>query len=81
MTEQNRGPAEAIKGAVEGAKGKAKEVFGTAAGRDDLVREAQVQQDKAQAEREAAQKEAEAQRARSQAGIEEQRQQADQSDT
>jgi hypothetical protein len=35
----NSGPEEAIKGVVEGAKGKAKEAVGTVTGRDDLVRE------------------------------------------
>ena len=32
----NSGPAEAVKGVVEGAKGKVKEAVGTVAGRDDL---------------------------------------------
>ena len=35
----NSGPAEAIKGVVEDAKGKAKEAVGTVAGRNDLVEE------------------------------------------
>ena len=39
MTEKNSGPEEAIKGVVEGVKGKAKEVIGAVAGRDDLYRE------------------------------------------
>ena len=33
----NSGPAEAIKGVVEDAKGKAKEAVGTVAGRNYLV--------------------------------------------
>ena len=39
MTEKNSGPEEAIKGVVEGAKGKAKEVIGAVAGRahDDVA--------------------------------------------
>jgi uncharacterized protein YjbJ (UPF0337 family) len=56
----NSGPEEAIKGVVEGVKGKAKEVIGAVAGRDDLYREGQAQQDKADAQRDAAKKEAEA---------------------
>src|SRR6478609_9569801 len=67
MTEKNSGPEEAIKGVVEGAKGKAKEVIGAVAGRDDLYREGQAQQDKADAQRNAAQKEAEAEAARADA--------------
>src|SRR5581483_6117185 len=41
---KNSGPEEAIKGVVEGVKGKAKEAVGTVAGRNDLVREGQAQQ-------------------------------------
>ena len=47
---QNTGPEEAVRGVVEGVKGKAKEVIGTVTGRDDLVREGQAQQDKADAQ-------------------------------
>ena len=60
MSEKNSGPEEAVKGVVEGVKGKAKEVAGPVAGRDDLYREGKAQQDKADAQRNAAQKEAEA---------------------
>ena len=73
MTEKNSGPEEAIKGVVEGAKGKAKEVIGAVAGRDDLYREGQAQQDKADAQRNAAQKEAEAEAARAAAKTAEKR--------
>ncbi len=52
MGDQNSGPEEALKGVVEGVKGKAKEVGGTVAGRDDVVREGKAQQDKADAQRE-----------------------------
>ena len=76
MTEKNSGPEEAIKGVVEGAKGKAKEVIGAVAGRDDLYREGRAQQDKADAQRNAAQKEAEA--ARAAAKTAEKRQEAEQ---
>src|SRR6185312_4778266 len=66
MTEKNSGPEEAIKGVVEGAKGKAKEVIGAVAGRDDPYREGQ------------AQKEAEAEAARAAAKTAEKRQEAEQ---
>lgn len=72
------GPEEAIAGVVEGVKGKVKEVAGAVAGRDDLRREGQAQQDKADAQREAAQKEAEAESARKAADINEARQKAEQ---
>jgi uncharacterized protein YjbJ (UPF0337 family) len=76
MSDHNSGPQEAIRGVVEDVKGKAKETIGTVAGRDDLVREGQAQQDKAEAQREAAQKEAEAEKARANAKIDEERQRA-----
>jgi uncharacterized protein YjbJ (UPF0337 family) len=78
MSEKNTGPEEAIKGVVEGAKGKAKEVAGAFAGRDDLYREGQAQQDKADAQRNAAKKEAEAESARAAAKTAEKRQEAEQ---
>jgi uncharacterized protein YjbJ (UPF0337 family) len=78
MSSNNSGPEEAIKGVVEGAKGKAKEVLGAVAGRDDIYREGQAQQDKADAQRNAAEKEAEAESARAAAKVAEKRQQAEQ---
>jgi uncharacterized protein YjbJ (UPF0337 family) len=54
MSEKNSGPEEAVKGVVEGVEGKAKEVVGAVAGRDDLYREGQAQQDKAETQRNAA---------------------------
>lgn len=78
MSEKNSGPEEAVKGVVEGVKGKAKEVIGAVAGRDDLYREGQAQQDKADAQRNAAQKEAEAEAARGAAEVAEKKQQAEQ---
>jgi uncharacterized protein YjbJ (UPF0337 family) len=72
------GPGEAIKGVVEGVKGKAKEAAGTVTGRDDLVREGKAQQDKAEAQRDAAKKEAQAEAARGGAKATEQRQKANQ---
>lgn len=68
---RNSGPQEAIRGVVEDAKGKAKEVIGTVTGREDLTREGQAQQDKADAQRDAAKKEAEAERARANAKVDE----------
>ncbi|MDH6247576.1 CsbD family protein [Mycobacterium sp. OTB74] len=75
---KNTGPEEAVRGVVEGVKGKAKEVIGTVAGRDDLVREGQAQGDKADAQRDAAKKEAEADAARTGARLAEERQRAEQ---
>ena len=60
------GPHEAVEGVVEGVKGKAKEVIGAAAGRDDVKRQGEAQQDKGAAQRDAAEKEAEAESARDQ---------------
>jgi uncharacterized protein YjbJ (UPF0337 family) len=76
--EHDSGPEEAVKGVVEGAKGKAKEVAGAVAGRDDLQREGRAQQDKGDAQREAAKKEAEAEAARAAAKANEERQRAEQ---
>jgi uncharacterized protein YjbJ (UPF0337 family) len=65
-------------GVVEDAKGKAKEAVGAVAGRDDLTREGQAQQDKAEAQRDAAKKEAEAEAARGGAEAAEERQKKNQ---
>ncbi|GAB3026516.1 microaggregate-binding protein 1 [Mycobacterium bourgelatii] len=72
------GPQEGVEGVVEGVKGKAKEVIGAVAGRDDVKREGQAQQDKADAQRDAAKKEAEAEAARGGADAAEERQKANQ---
>lgn len=72
------GPAEGIRGVVEGVKGKAKEAVGAVAGRDDLAREGQAQQDKADAQRDAAKNEAKAEAARKGAEAAEERQKANQ---
>ncbi len=80
MSDQNSGPQEAVKGVVEGAKGKAKEVAGAVLGRDDLYKEGQAQQDKAEAQRNAAQKEAEADSARAAADVAEDRERKEQQD-
>jgi uncharacterized protein YjbJ (UPF0337 family) len=78
MGEHNSGPEEAVKGVVEGVKGKAKEVLGALTGRDDVQREGKAQQDKADSQRDAAKKEAEAESARSAAKVNEARQKAEQ---
>ena len=78
MGEHNSGPEEAVKGVVEGVKGKAKEVGGALVGRDDLQREGQAQQDKADAQRDAAKREAEADAARGGARAAEERQKQNQ---
>jgi uncharacterized protein YjbJ (UPF0337 family) len=78
MGDNNSGPEEAIKGVVEGVKGKAKEVTGAVTGRDDLYNEGKAQQDKADAQRNAAQKEAEAEAARAAAKTAGKRQEAEQ---
>ncbi|QLL05396.1 CsbD family protein [Mycobacterium vicinigordonae] len=75
---EKSGPQEGIEGVVEGVKGKAKEVIGAVTGRDDVKREGQAQQDKADAQRDAAKKEAEAEAARGGAEAAEQRQKANQ---
>lgn len=72
------GPQEGVEGVVEGVKGKAKEVIGAVTGRDDVKREGQAQQDKADAQRDAAKKEAEAESARGGAAAAEERQKANQ---
>jgi uncharacterized protein YjbJ (UPF0337 family) len=78
MGDQKSGPQEAVEGAVEGVKGKAKEVGGAVIGHDDLVEEGQAQQDKADAQRDAGKKEAEAESARAGAKAAEERQKENQ---
>ena len=78
MGDNKSGPEEAVKGVVEGVKGKAKEAVGAVAGRDDLKQEGQAQQDKADAQRDAAKKEAEAESARGGAKAAEERQKKNQ---
>ena len=67
-----------VEEAVEGVKGKAKEVIGKVTDREDLHREGKAQQDKADAQREAAKKEAEAESARAAAKANEAREAAEQ---
>ena len=60
---KDSGPESAAKGVVEDVKGKVKEAAGALSGRDELRREGQAQQEKAEAQREVATKEAEAEKA------------------
>ena len=76
VSDKDTGPEAAVKGVVEGASGKAKEVVGSVLGRDDLKHEGQAQQDKADAERDVAKKEAEAEAARAAASAAETREEA-----
>ena len=75
---ERSGTEEAVKGAVEGAKGKTKEVVGKVTDRDDLRREGQAQQDKAHGQHDAGKKEAEAESARGAAKANEKREAAEQ---
>lgn len=72
------GPEAGAKGVVEGIKGKAKEAVGAITDKDDLKREGQAQQDKADSQREVAGKEAEAEKARAEAKAHEADQRANQ---
>ena len=79
MSEHEKtGAREGLEGVVEGAKGKAKEVAGAAAGDESLRREGRAQQDRADSQREAARKEAEAEKERSKAAVHEERERAHQ---
>jgi uncharacterized protein YjbJ (UPF0337 family) len=74
MANKETGPAAAVKGVVEGVKGKGKEVAGAVVGDDELLREGRAQRDKAAAQREVAAHEARAEVARARADNEEARQ-------
>ena len=78
MPERDSGPESAAKGVVEGVKGKVKEAAGVLSGNEELEREGEAQQAKADAEREVAQKEAEADKARAEATAHEAEQRANQ---
>ena len=69
--EKDTGPEAGAKGVIEGAKGKVKEVAGALTGKDELKREGEAQQAKADSQREVATKEAEAEKARAQAAVHE----------
>jgi uncharacterized protein YjbJ (UPF0337 family) len=67
MANKDTGPEAAAKGVVEDVKGKLKEAAGALTGKEELRREGEAQQDKAEAKREVARKEAEADKARAEA--------------
>jgi uncharacterized protein YjbJ (UPF0337 family) len=69
--EKDSGPESAAKGVVEDVKGKVKEAAGALSGREELRREGEAQQEKAEAQRDVAAKEAEAEKARAVAGARE----------
>ena len=58
------GPQAAAEGVVEDVKGRAKEAVGSVIGNDEMKREGEAQQRKADAERDVAEHEAKAERAR-----------------
>ncbi len=72
------GPEAGITGVVEDVKGKAKEAAGAVVGNDDLQREGEAQQSKAEAQRDVAKHEAEAEKARAEADAQEAQQRANQ---
>jgi uncharacterized protein YjbJ (UPF0337 family) len=76
--DRKSGPQEAIRGIIEGPIGIAKQLIGSVFGRNDLVREGQAQEDKADAQRNAAKKEAAAESARASAKGAEQRERSHQ---
>lgn len=67
MPEQKSGPEAGAKGIVEQVKGKAKEAIGSLTDHDDLKREGQAQQEKADAQQDVARQEAKAEKARAEA--------------
>jgi len=71
MSEKDTGPEAAAKSVAEDVKGKVKEAAGALTGKDDLKREGEAQQAKADAQRDVAAKEAEAEKARAEASMHE----------
>ena len=78
MVDTKSGPIEFVRGVVEDALGRAKQVIGIIIGHNDLINQGKAQQDKAEAQRNAGRKEAEAEKARGKAKAEEARQRAEQ---
>jgi len=72
------GPEAGAKGIVEDVKGKAKDAIGNLTGNEDLEREGEAQQAKADAQRDVAAKEGEAEKARAEAKAQEAQQRANQ---
>jgi len=79
MADNESGPEAGVKGIVEGVKGKAKEAVGAVTGNDEMQREGEAQQKKADAQRDVAVKEAEAEKARATAEAREAEQRSHQS--
>ncbi|MGA9676513.1 MAG: CsbD family protein [Mycobacterium sp.] len=76
MSDRDSGPVAAIRGVIEDAIGKAKEIIGIVISHEGLRKEGRAQQDKAKAERDVAKKETQAEAARAAAGTAEARQKA-----
>lgn len=64
MSDRNNGLVEGVRGVIEDALGKTKEIVGILFNHEELRKEGRAQQDKAQAQRDAAKKEAQAEAAR-----------------
>ena len=71
MSERESGPKAAVRGVVEDAKGKAKQVAGVVTNNDEMEKEGRAQQEKAGAERDVAHHEAAAERSRAEAAVHE----------
>ena len=67
MSDKDSGPEAGAKGIVEDVKGKAKEAVGALTGKEELKREGEAQQAKADAQRDVAVREGEAEKARAEA--------------
>jgi uncharacterized protein YjbJ (UPF0337 family) len=79
MADKDTGPEAGAKSVVEGVKGKVKEAAGALTGKDELKREGEAQQEKADAQRDVARKEAEAEKSRAEAAAHEAEQRSHQS--
>lgn len=77
--DRDTGPEAGLNGIVEGVKGKIKEATGALTDKDELRKEGQAQQDKADAQREVAIREAQAEKARATAEAHEAQQRSHQS--
>jgi uncharacterized protein YjbJ (UPF0337 family) len=71
VSDNDSGPGSAMEGAVEGIKGKVKEVAGRVGGDEERELEGVEQQEKAKAEGDVAAKEAQAEKARAEAELHE----------
>jgi uncharacterized protein YjbJ (UPF0337 family) len=78
MVEKDNAAQTGAKGIVEGVKGKVKEAAGALADKDELRKEGQAQQQKADAQRDVAKKEAQAEKARATAAAHEAQQRSHQ---